>query len=447
MSNKLLLADDSITIRKVVGIIFANEDYSLSVVDNGNAALEKAREIIPDIILADVIMPGKTGYEVCAEIRSDPLLSHVPLLLLTGAFEPFDEDKARQSGADDFISKPFESLQLLEKVERLIELGKERKAAQAHEETVPEVIQTLEEPVSEVLQLFEETVPEVPQAPFAAPLAATSFAGEVPLEEEVVEEPAFLIEELSPDEEIFEELAEDDLWGTFELDETAEGEPAEFEALLEEEVVDPFGKFEIVEEPSLIEEEIPALPDTVTETAGAPPEEAGAVWEPVGEETFTLGEEAGADAFECVSEEAPFGSAVGEEPSMLEPAMGGYLELGAAAEEQKPDLSYLGDWPQTAKPIVPETELQFAPEEEYVPIPPVEPPPSLFAATPIEPAEPVMAKPAVYGEPVLSDEQLAAIVARISREIIEKIAWEVVPDLAETLIRDEIRKIKQGMQE
>jgi CheY-like chemotaxis protein len=425
MSNKLLLADDSITIRKVVGIIFANEDYSLSVVDNGNAALEKAREIIPDIILADVIMPGKTGYEVCAEIRSDPILSHIPLLLLTGAFEPFDEEKARQSGADDFISKPFESLQLLEKVERLIELGKERKAAQATEETVPEVM----------------------QAPFAAPLAATSFAGEVPLEEEVVEDPAFLIEELSPDEEIFEELAEDDLWGTFELDETAEGEPAEFEAILEEEIVDPFGKFEIVEEPSLIEEEIPALPYTATETAGAPPEETGAVWEPVGEETFTLGEEVGAGAFEIVSEEVPFGSAVGEEPQMLEPAMGGYLELDADAEEQKPDLSYLGECPSTAKPTVPETELQFAPEEEYVPIPPVEPPPSVFAATPIEPAEPVMAKPAVYGESVLSDEQLAAIVARISREIIEKIAWEVVPDLAETLIRDEIRKIKQGMQE
>jgi CheY-like chemotaxis protein len=437
MSNKLLLADDSITIRKVVGIIFANEDYSLSVVDNGSAALEKAREIIPDIILADVIMPGKTGYEVCAEIRSDPLLSHVPLLLLTGAFEPFDEEKARQSGADDFISKPFESLQLLEKVERLIELGKERKAAQAHEEMVPEV-----------LQAHEEMVPEVLQAPFAAPHAPASFAWEVPLEEEVVEEPAFLIEELPAEEEIFEELAEDDLWGTFELEEAAEGEPVEFESVLDEEIVDPFGKFEIVEEPSLIEEEIPALPDTAPESAGATPEEAGAVWEPVGEETFTLGEEVEAGALEIVSEEAPSGYAVGGEPSIIETAMGRYLELGADAEEQKPDLSYLGEWPPTAKPTVPESDLQFAPEEEYVPIrPPVEPPPSVFAATPIEPAEPVMAKPAVYGEPVLSDEQLAAIVARISREIIEKIAWEVVPDLAETLIRDEIRKIKQGMQE
>lgn len=427
MSNKLLLADDSITIRKVVGIIFANEDYSLSVVDNGSAALEKAREIMPDIILADVIMPGKTGYEVCAEIRSDPLLSHVPLLLLTGAFEPFDEEKARQSGADDFISKPFESLQLLEKVERLIELGKERKAArppQAAEAAVPEIL--------------EEPVAEVPEVPFAPPFAAASIA----VEEEVVEEPAFLIEDLSAEEDIFETLAEDDLWGTFELEEGEAGEPAEFESVLEEEIVDPFGNFEIVEEHSHIEEESPALPATAPETAAAPADEGGAVWEPVGEEIFTLGEETDSGTFDIVPEEESFGVAVEEESQMLEPAMGGYLELGAEAEEQKPDLSYLGEQPRPVVPTQPEVELQFAPEEEYVPIrPPVEPPFSIPDAAPIK------TSPAVYGEPVLSDEHLAAIVAKISREIIEKIAWEVVPDLAETLIREEIRKIKQGMQE
>src|SRR6266567_1287455 len=98
MSNKLLLADDSITIQKVVGIIFANEDYELTVVDNGNAALEKARELLPDIILVDALMPGKTGYEVCAEVRRTAALKTTPLLLMTGAFEPFDEEKAKQCG-------------------------------------------------------------------------------------------------------------------------------------------------------------------------------------------------------------------------------------------------------------------------------------------------------------------------------------------------------------
>src|SRR5512135_1529027 len=103
MGYKVLLADDSITIQKVIGIIFANEDYDLTVVDNGNSALEKAKEILPDVILVDALMPGKSGYEVCREVRLDDSIKDVPLLLLVGAFEPFDEEKARNSGADDHI--------------------------------------------------------------------------------------------------------------------------------------------------------------------------------------------------------------------------------------------------------------------------------------------------------------------------------------------------------
>ena len=92
MSAKILLADDSITIQKVVGIIFANEDYELVVVDNGSAALDKAREIHPAVMLVDALMPEKSGYEVCEEVRRDPSLAATPLLLLVGAFEPFDEN-------------------------------------------------------------------------------------------------------------------------------------------------------------------------------------------------------------------------------------------------------------------------------------------------------------------------------------------------------------------
>jgi CheY-like chemotaxis protein len=120
MSKKLLLADDSITIQKVIGITFANEDYELTVVDNGDAALEKARSENPDLILADVFMPGKNGYELCAAVRLDPRLRGVPVLLLTGTFEPFDEDKARAAGADSWIAKPFESQALIDRVEELL---------------------------------------------------------------------------------------------------------------------------------------------------------------------------------------------------------------------------------------------------------------------------------------------------------------------------------------
>ncbi|MBW1871675.1 MAG: response regulator [Deltaproteobacteria bacterium] len=120
MPKTLLLADDSITIQRVVGITFANEDYEITTVDNGEDAVTKAKEITPDIILADVIMPKKNGYEVCEAVKNDPDLQHVPVLLLAGTFEAFDENRAREVGADGHITKPFESQALIDKVNELV---------------------------------------------------------------------------------------------------------------------------------------------------------------------------------------------------------------------------------------------------------------------------------------------------------------------------------------
>jgi CheY-like chemotaxis protein len=130
MPKTLLLADDSVTIQKVVGISFANEDVRLITVDNGDAAIARAREERPDVILADVVMPGKSGYEVCEAVKADPGLRHVPVLLLTGSFEAFDEARATRVGAAGHISKPFESQQLVEQVKRLLAQSEaERRAA------------------------------------------------------------------------------------------------------------------------------------------------------------------------------------------------------------------------------------------------------------------------------------------------------------------------------
>ena len=79
MSKKLLLADDSITIQKVIQITFAHEDYDLTITDNGDAALAKAQELKPDLVMADVYMPGKNGYELTAAIRQDPHLKNTPV--------------------------------------------------------------------------------------------------------------------------------------------------------------------------------------------------------------------------------------------------------------------------------------------------------------------------------------------------------------------------------
>ena len=120
MAKTLLLADDSVTIQKVVGIRFASEDIVITTVDNGDDALVQARALRPDIILADVVMPGLTGYEVCEAVKADPGLAHIPVLLLTGTFEAFDEDRASRVGAAGHVAKPFEAQTLVERVKELV---------------------------------------------------------------------------------------------------------------------------------------------------------------------------------------------------------------------------------------------------------------------------------------------------------------------------------------
>jgi len=120
MPKTLLLADDSVTIQKVVGISLANEDITLVTVENGDDAVTRAAEIRPDIVLADIVMPGKNGYEVCEAVKSDPQLAATPVLLLTGTFEAFDAERARQVGADGHITKPFEAQALVDQVNQLL---------------------------------------------------------------------------------------------------------------------------------------------------------------------------------------------------------------------------------------------------------------------------------------------------------------------------------------
>src|SRR6202140_4635351 len=121
MAKKILLADDSITIQKVVELTFSDGDYEVTAVNNGNKAVQKLSEMRPDIILSDIIMPEKNGYEVCEFVKSHPEFRNIPVVLLTGTFEPFDPDRADKAGCDAVVTKPFESQILIHKLEDLIE--------------------------------------------------------------------------------------------------------------------------------------------------------------------------------------------------------------------------------------------------------------------------------------------------------------------------------------
>lgn len=117
MSKTILLADDSVTIHKVVELTFLDEDYSVEAVSNGDEAITKLQGEAPDLVIADVHMPpGPTGYEVCDRVRE--LHPGVPVLLLAGAFEAFDEERA--AAADAYLKKPFDSQRLLQTVQELM---------------------------------------------------------------------------------------------------------------------------------------------------------------------------------------------------------------------------------------------------------------------------------------------------------------------------------------
>ncbi len=124
MAKRILLADDSITIQKVVELTFSDGDYEVTAVNNGNKAIQKLSDMRPDIILSDIIMPEKNGYEVCEYVKSHPEFRSIPVILLTGTFEPFDTDRADKAGCYAVVTKPFESQSLIHKVEELIEHAK-----------------------------------------------------------------------------------------------------------------------------------------------------------------------------------------------------------------------------------------------------------------------------------------------------------------------------------
>ena len=106
MSKSILLADDSATIRKVIELTFSDTDFHVESVASGEQALAKLEVMRPDLVLADVVMPEPSGYELCRRIKSSE--RPVPVLLLAGTFEAFDHEQARERGADGCLLKPFE---------------------------------------------------------------------------------------------------------------------------------------------------------------------------------------------------------------------------------------------------------------------------------------------------------------------------------------------------
>lgn len=121
MRRRLLLADDSMTIQRVIELTFSGQDVDVITVNDGDQAIARIPVEKPDIVLADIGMSGRSGYEVCAFVKERPDLARIPVLLLAGAFEPVDEGRVRQVRGDGVLVKPFEPQQVIARVRELID--------------------------------------------------------------------------------------------------------------------------------------------------------------------------------------------------------------------------------------------------------------------------------------------------------------------------------------
>ncbi len=104
---RILVADDNSNIQKMVTLAFQERGVDVTAVGNGEAAVRRLPDLNPDLVLADVFMPVRNGYEVCEFIKKDQRFAHIPVILLVGAFDPLDEKEARRVGADGVLKKPF----------------------------------------------------------------------------------------------------------------------------------------------------------------------------------------------------------------------------------------------------------------------------------------------------------------------------------------------------
>ena len=121
MPVKILLADKSITIQKVVEMLFSGRDYEVTCVSDGETALSEAERAVPDVVLVDVDLPRVDGYSFADTIRKIPALAQTPVILMMSRDDVYDSVKGKQSGVADNIAKPFESQDLFLQIEKALE--------------------------------------------------------------------------------------------------------------------------------------------------------------------------------------------------------------------------------------------------------------------------------------------------------------------------------------
>jgi CheY-like chemotaxis protein len=446
--RKLLLADDSITIQKVVDLTFADEGVRVVCVNNGREAIEKLADFLPDVILADVFMPLVNGYELCEYTKRNDKLKHIPVMLLVGSFEPFDEEEARRVGANDTLTKPFQSIRrLLDKVGLLVSGRPSEEQIPTAELPKPDV----PEPEVEKLSTAELEITTADTQPLPAELrhiveAAPSY---------VQQEEAQVLSNVKVDYGVTEGTVTE---SRNQISETYEGagevlldlgfEPGR--STLDDDFVLDIDLGEVSEASSVEAVPTPAFSgvDSYGSISQAEPGPLSTNWP---SET-AISEDRGAisdqltttQEFQRIVDE-PVGEPMPEATLPEVEVVGVTSEVTAAPTDQ---LATTQEFQRIVdEPVSEPREVSTLPEAEFIEALAEKSAGSSVVTEPYSPETTASLTPPGPGEfsiQQLSPEMIDAIarraVERLSEKVVQEIAWEVVPQLAELLIKRQLEE-------
>jgi CheY-like chemotaxis protein len=457
MPVKILLADKSITIQKVVEMLFSGKEYEVSCVSDGESAMVDAVRIVPDVVLADVDLPRIDGYSFAGRLRETPALSKVPVILMLSRDDVYDAMKGKLAGIVDNIAKPFESQDLIGKVKKALSAAP---APVAEKPAAPPAPKPFVAPISP-RPAAVPVQPVVPPSPLQTPREAVpkdifDIIKEAPAKAEVKQAPASpppapekTVMPAEPEESMFEVEPE------YEVEPEPEpGHPAPARS----------------EDWAALAAEAEAARAAAAAVRSAPPAVEPPSAEPEGFDTEQLFGKEAAPAYEAP---APvFEPAIEAEMPSPEPAAPPSFDFSAplpdeaesalpigqkAMEEMREGLGLAEDMAASRLPdrhpdIVTFESLDMASRashEDYTFSPPdAGLGPSVAVPTTAPPAPRAAERAATTPSrgPEIPEEMLRSVaresMEKAMREVLERVAWEIIPDLAERLIREEIERLK-----
>jgi DNA-binding response OmpR family regulator len=116
MSWTILVVEDEVTTLKMIKMVLQRQGYEIATATSGEDGLRKAQELKPDLMILDIVLPGMDGFQVCQQLRNDPMTAKLPVIMFSGLDRPADQNRAFEVGSDDYLTKPVKMVELLEKV-------------------------------------------------------------------------------------------------------------------------------------------------------------------------------------------------------------------------------------------------------------------------------------------------------------------------------------------